>query len=336
MLYIDQPISTGFSYGNTTVVNTTKTAAPYVWILLQAFYENFFEYENRDFGLFTESYGGHYGPEFTRYILNQNAAISQGDLEGEEIRMVAVGMSNPWVDARIQERANIDYVYDTNGYRQIINSSLHDELIRAYETNCTPAFDKCAATGTSEDCYAAWDSYLQNIEYPILAAWNDVSADLYLGDIREPTTRPPTNHVAYLQRADIQKALGAKANYSDNAGIGDFVRAGDGRTIQSDISHVGTNMKIDPRSFLGELSEVVQAGVKVLIWTGDADYVCNWPGTLKVADAVEWSRQETFANQTLEPYTLNGVQKGTFKSLENFTFMRIFEAGHNVPFYRKS
>jgi len=61
MLYVDQPIGTGFSYG-TDPVTSTVTAAPYVWNLIQAFYAQFPQYENRDFGIFTESYGGHYGP----------------------------------------------------------------------------------------------------------------------------------------------------------------------------------------------------------------------------------------------------------------------------------
>ena len=54
MLYVDQPIGTGFSYG-TDPVTSTVTAAPYVWTLLQAFYAQFPQYENRNFGLFTES-----------------------------------------------------------------------------------------------------------------------------------------------------------------------------------------------------------------------------------------------------------------------------------------
>jgi carboxypeptidase C (cathepsin A) len=61
MLYVDQPIGTGFSYG-TDPVTSTVTAAPYVWKLLQAFFAQFPQYESRDFGIFTESYGGHYGP----------------------------------------------------------------------------------------------------------------------------------------------------------------------------------------------------------------------------------------------------------------------------------
>ena len=61
MLYVDQPIGVGFSYG-TDDVDSTVTAATYVWTLIQAFFAQFPQYESRDFGLFTESYGGHYGP----------------------------------------------------------------------------------------------------------------------------------------------------------------------------------------------------------------------------------------------------------------------------------
>lgn len=59
MIYIDQPIGVGFSYGDDKVTST-ETAAPYVWKLLQAFYAQFPQYENRDFGLFTEV--GHNNP----------------------------------------------------------------------------------------------------------------------------------------------------------------------------------------------------------------------------------------------------------------------------------
>lgn len=53
MLYVDQPIGVGFSYG-TDDVTSTATAAPYVWKLLQAFYAQFPQYESRDFAIFTE------------------------------------------------------------------------------------------------------------------------------------------------------------------------------------------------------------------------------------------------------------------------------------------
>ena len=85
MIYIDQPIGVGFSYG-TNPVTSTETAAPYVWRLIQAFYASFPQYESRDFGIFTESYGGHFGPEFAKYILGQNKANA-----GTNINIVGLG-----------------------------------------------------------------------------------------------------------------------------------------------------------------------------------------------------------------------------------------------------
>lgn len=79
MLYIDQPIGVGFSYG-TDPVTSTVTAAPYVWTLLQAFFAQFPQYENRDFGIFTESYGGHYGPGMSLSYSHQLLLLTMQNL----------------------------------------------------------------------------------------------------------------------------------------------------------------------------------------------------------------------------------------------------------------
>lgn len=73
---------------------------------------------------------------------------------------------------------------------------------------------------------------------------------------------PPQTFVGYLNRADVQKKIGAKAGTkfqfcSNKAGAG-FTANGDGA-----------------RSFLPTLSRVVQSGIQVLIWAGDADFICN-------------------------------------------------------------
>ena len=95
MLYVDQPIGTGFSYGDsgTPDIAGTAAAAPYVWTLLQAFFKQFPQYQSRDFGIFTESYGGHYGPEFASYIESQNSKIASGSVSGQKINLVALGVN---------------------------------------------------------------------------------------------------------------------------------------------------------------------------------------------------------------------------------------------------
>ena len=101
MLYVDQPIGTGFSYGRDPVTSTVA-AGPYVWAFLQAFFDQFPQYETRDFGLFTESYGGHYGPEFADYFMDQNTAIDNGTVKGQKLNLVALGINNGWFDSAIQ------------------------------------------------------------------------------------------------------------------------------------------------------------------------------------------------------------------------------------------
>ena len=64
-LFIDQPVGTGFSYG-TLSVGTSQQAAADVWKFLQIWFADtrFKKYASRDFAIWTESYGGHYGPTF--------------------------------------------------------------------------------------------------------------------------------------------------------------------------------------------------------------------------------------------------------------------------------
>lgn len=93
---------------------------------------------------------------------------------------------------------------------------------------------------------------------------------------------------------------------------------------------------VDPRSFLSTLSSVVQSGIHVLVWAGDADWICNWLGNYRVANAVDFSGHAEFSAKDLAPYTVNGTEKGMFKNVDNFSFLKVYGAGHEVPYYRES
>lgn len=90
----------------------------------------------------------------------------------------------------------------------------------------------------------------------------------------------------------------------------------------------------DSRSFIDELSDVINSDITVLMWAGDADWICNWVGNKYVADKVEFAGHECFAERDMEPYTVNGKEKGMFKQEDNLSFLSVYEAGHEVPYYR--
>lgn len=58
-------------------------------------------------------------------------------------------------------------------------------------------------------------------------------------------------------------------------------------------------------------------------------------GNYDVAQVVEFDGQAEFRAAQLAPYNVNGKQGGTFKTVDNFSFLRVFAAGHEVPYYRK-
>lgn len=203
MLYIDQPLEVGFSTGNNSV-NSTKSAAPYVWNLLQAFYASFPDYHSRDFGIFTESYGGHYGAEFAQYIQHQNNIKA-----GEHIDLIALGINNGWHDSIIQEPAYVDYAYN-NSYKPFISEAQHTRYHQYFEDYCLPDLLLCNQTGSDFDCTTADRACNAVVENPL---YNYIDFNLY--DIRKPTNdfEPPENYLKYLHDPDVQKAIGAKTQF---------------------------------------------------------------------------------------------------------------------------
>ena len=136
LLFLSQPIGVGFSYESTEVgywdedsrnvtlqpiegqnegrhsvvdpetTDTTYLAAIGAWEVLQAFYWNLpkldMEVKNRTFNLWTESYGGHYGPTFYRYFSEQNDAILNGTCSGVQLQMDTLGIINGACEAVLQ------------------------------------------------------------------------------------------------------------------------------------------------------------------------------------------------------------------------------------------
>ena len=316
MLYIDQPVGAGFSYGTDTVTSTV-TAAPLTWKFLQAFYASFPQYENRNFGLFTESYGGHYGPEFASYFQSQNKAIAAGTVTGQTIPLVALGINNGWYDPILQYKAYVDYSYN-NTYKALISASQHTSYLNTYTTKCLPALQKCTATtGQNSACESAENTCYNDIEGPLSQA-----ADFDIYDIRAPSNdpNPPETYATYLTQSSVTKAIGAQSTYSEcsNSADGAFENTGD-----------------DSRSFLSTLSGVVSSGLRTVIWAGDADWICNWFGGQAAAEGIVYSGQSAFKSQALKSYTVAGAQTGTFKTQGALSFLRVFGAGHEVPFYRE-
>jgi cathepsin A (carboxypeptidase C) len=86
------------------------------------------------------------------------------------------------------------------------------------------------------------------------------------------------------------------------------------------------------RPYVEYIPQLLESGIKVLIYAGDADYICNWIGNKAWTEALEWSGQEEFneAKDIVWKSKITGKEAGELKMYGNFAFLRVYEAGHMV------
>lgn len=94
MVFIDSPIGVGFSINGTMQPNDTVEAAPDFEKFLIGFFQVYPQFKNTNFYIFTESYGGHYGPAFTAQVVANKAT--------NNITITGLGVGNGLVDPKTQ------------------------------------------------------------------------------------------------------------------------------------------------------------------------------------------------------------------------------------------
>jgi hypothetical protein len=120
----------------------------------------------------------------------------------------------------------------------------------------------------------------------------------------------------------VQQALGAAVNFSETSPVVN-------RAFFSTADYA--------RSYTGDLAALLDAGVKVALIHGDRDYRANWFGGEYVSLAVPWSRKAAFAGAgyadlKVPLYPAKGA--GLVRQVGSLSFTRVFQAGHEVPYYQ--
>ena len=117
--------------------NSTIHAAHALWHFAQTWFEEFPHLKPNDekVSLWTESYGGKYGPAFTQFFESQNHKISKGVIKGpgaHYIHLDTLGIINGCIDARIQVPAYIKMAYNNTYGIQAINQSEYGHEVNEF------------------------------------------------------------------------------------------------------------------------------------------------------------------------------------------------------------
>jgi carboxypeptidase C (cathepsin A) len=235
----------------------------------------------RDFNLFTESYGGHYGPAFYTYFYNQNLKIANGSMPGYPLKFNSLGIINGIIDEAVQAehypefavnntygiKAYNDTVYSYAKFaNNMYNGCLYQiALCRAAAEGNTsyyhadaPITQKELTPGVLQICNEAADMCRDNVESPYYFYGGRGTYDIR-HTYQDPT--PPSNYPGYLNQAKIQEALGVTLNYSGNNGIY--------YAFQNTGDFIYPNFRLD-------LEYLLSKDVRVSLAYGDADYICKF------------------------------------------------------------
>ena len=357
MLYIDQPVTTGLSYSvvspvvyntksgsiakrldsnhcpssldkhekcatfslpdESSIPSSTHESARSVWKLLQGFLGAFPEYANTSLHLATESYGGHFAPAFGTYILEQN---ENEPVNSVPLQLQSVLIGNGWFDPIIQYQAFYNFTvlpgntYNLFPYNETVSNKLFTNLYG--DGKCLDQLKECYSSKANKICRKADSFCAKNVESFLDEYGN---RDEY--DIREmnPDPFPYNRYVAYLNSNHVQEAIGAFQNYSESSRAVSraFTRTGDDSRREGSIEN---------------LKSLLNQGVTVTLHAGDADYNCNWLGVEVISNLVGG---EHFARAGYTDLNTAGREApGAVKQAGNFSFVRIYYSGHEVPFYQ--
>jgi carboxypeptidase C (cathepsin A) len=122
----------------------------------------------------------------------------------------------------------------------------------------------------------------------------------------------------YLLQPSVRASLGVDKHASNFTACSDTV--GNAFAATLDETH-------ESSAYVGALLE---RGVRVLVYVGTYDWICNWVGNERWTLTLEWSGKEEFARQELTEWSIDGKVAGRSRSAGGFAFATVNAAGHMV------
>ncbi|EFZ04412.1 peptidase S10 family protein [Metarhizium robertsii] len=330
-------IGTLSSQKSSHTTNSTQQAAHALWHFAQTFFTEFPHYKPNDdrISMWAESYGGHYGPGFMRFFQQQNEKILNGTIDVEHahyLHLDTLGIVNGYLDAVIQEEASIIFPFNNTYDIKAINKTVYDGLMHNFtrEGGCRDQIIQCqkelvgidknalrvARDFPSELCPKMEEACAMSGE---MAFENSNNARF---DISHPKNDPfpPPHYIGYLAQEKALGALGSPVNFtmsSQTVALNFFATL--------DEIHGG---------FLDAVGYLLDSGVKVHMMYGDRDFACNWIGGEMSSLAIPYSRAEDFKKAGYTPLITSEGVGGLTRQFGNFSFTRVYQAGHMIPVYQ--
>ncbi|KAF8586263.1 peptidase S10 serine carboxypeptidase [Ramaria rubella] len=333
IIFLDQPINVGYSYSTDgSSVSTSPVAALDVWSFLELFLIQFPEYSKLPFHIAAESYGGTFAPNIASVIHKKNKELAIAPVPTlKHINLASIILANGLTEPSTQFASVPDYACD--GPYPVWDDPKGPECqaLRSKVPTCQRLV---------EACYS-WESRLTCVPAQ-LYCWSQLYGSFQqLGlnpyDVRRTCDREKDGALCYkqmlwidtyLNKPQVKKELGATSSpkfESCNMEINQ------GFSMQGDGMHNSAAL----------LPPLLEDGVRLLVYAGNADFMCNFIGNLNWMIKLENPFHAEFSKASNTPWiTLDGGKAaGEVRSAGgggfgagNYTYVSVHKAGHMVPY----
>ncbi|KAJ0392122.1 hypothetical protein P43SY_008199 [Pythium insidiosum] len=323
VIWLDQPTNVGFSYGSEADIDKDEddVGDNFYWFM-HGFLDKHTELEGRDFYITGESYAGHYVPAAAHKIWQENKAVKEANAT-LRINLKGIAIGNGLTNSLLQMEHMLDMV--DNSYNITLMNQTDYEQAKKKLPECLKLVEDLVKSG---DLSPTDDQFkdCQLLMNPFQGAHrNPYDIRLPCGDVPDPTQcYDLTNVKKFLNSPNVQAALGVSPNRTQwlecdpRVGL-EFMKSGD--------------VIVNYESYVADLLN--DGDVRVLLYVGDADTVCNWYGNKAWATGLEWTHKKEFNAAEERPFlTANGtVHAGDVLNeyKTQFTLLRVFNSGHMVP-----
>ncbi|CAO2817845.1 unnamed protein product [Amaranthus hypochondriacus] len=313
LLFLESPAGVGFSYSNRTsdlyTFGDSRTAKD-AYKFLVRWFNRFPQYKNREFYIAGESYAGHYVPQLSQIIYRRNKGIEQpfmnfkGFMVGNAVTddyYDYIGTFEYWWTHGLIS----DTTYKSLKHGCLSGSATHPSIV------CAKALDAADLEFGNIDPYSIYTRTCNNTSsskriltghYPWMRRAYDPCTERYSKE--------------YFNRPDVQFAM--HANTTKIPYPWDTC---------SDI--VGNYWSDSPRSMLPIYKELIAAGLKIWVFSGDTDAVVPITATRYSIDALKLPTRTNWY-----PWYDNGRVGGWSQVYEGLTLVTVTGAGHEVPLHR--
>ncbi|RMZ84770.1 hypothetical protein DV737_g931, partial [Chaetothyriales sp. CBS 132003] len=324
IVFVDNPVGTGFSYVNGDgYLHELQEMADYFIVFLEKWFGLFPELEHDDVYLAGESYAGQHIPYIAKTLQDRNSKVA-GQAGKVPWNLKGLLIGNGWISPPEQYRSYLQFAYD-EGLLQ--GGTREANEVEALYSDCLKELNKPTA-GEKVDIYVC-----ERILTEVLRVTQKGGRCINMYDIRLTDDYPSCGMAWPPDLADVQPYLRQK-NVTDALHINHDMRTGWVECNGKVSSNFRASHSKPSRDLLPALLE---SGLRILLFSGAKDYICNHLGTEDLISNLHWSGATglELSPGVIAPrheWLFEGQSAGYYQEARNLTYLLIHNSSHMVPF----